>query len=82
MLNVSWVQDMYMVSESGPPVMACAVIVDGSLERDVSIAVSTMNGTAISGNFISIISTHTENKGLVILVCTHDYYSGLPCYYL
>lgn len=49
MLSVSWEQEMYMVTESNEPLMVCAVIVDGSLERSVSVAVSAMNGTAFPG---------------------------------
>ena len=50
-LSVSWQQEEYMVSESGVPLMVCAMIVAGSLERDVSVAVESMDGTALAGMY-------------------------------
>ena len=37
--------------ESDGALTVCAVIVDGSLERDVSVAVVAFNGTALPGMF-------------------------------
>ena len=50
-LSVSWEQEQYMVSETDQPLMVCAIIVAGSLEREVSIAVDTINGTALVGMY-------------------------------
>ena len=43
-----------MVSESGGPATVCAEIVDGSLQRDVAVAVSALSGTAIAGRLLWI----------------------------
>lgn len=48
-LSVSWQQSEYMVSESNIPLMVCAEIVAGSLERQVSVAVEAEDGTAVAG---------------------------------
>ena len=41
---------MYMVREIDGSLEVCAVIVNGSLERDVSVAVLALNGTAMPGS--------------------------------
>ena len=46
---MSWQQSEYMVTESNVPLMVCAEIVAGSLERGVSVAVQAESGTALAG---------------------------------
>ena len=46
---MSWEQSEYMVSESNEPLMVCAEIAAGSLERDVSVSVQAESGTALAG---------------------------------
>ena len=48
-LSVSWQQSEYMVSESNEPLMVCAEIAAGSLERGVSVSVQAESGTALAG---------------------------------
>lgn len=48
-LTVTWQQSEYMVSESSVPLMVCAEIVSGSLERQVSVSVAAEDGTAVAG---------------------------------
>ena len=61
------------MTESSMSLMACAEIIGGSLERDVSIAVDTMDGTAVAGMYVhsnigSLIVTPDDNLVLYIKV--------------
>ena len=83
---------MYVVPESCGSLMVCAEIVGGSLELDVSVGVSAINGTADSGMLIVyvyynvIAGWHTLHDHAALhedqcTVCNvHDYFCPLRIY--
>ena len=46
--NVTLEESVYMVNESDVYVMVCAVLTEGVLERDITVYLSTSDGTALA----------------------------------
>ena len=55
--NVTLQEPVYMVNESNPYVMVCAELTEGILERDITVYLSTLDGTAVApGDYTSIVN--------------------------